>query len=86
MVGLTHSIGAIQPSFTTSKRNMGEIYGLKFHLSYVHEHHIFFKSLHAPKKGHFVTVFIISANFAHGGISKYFFLDHFSPSFLGQIY
>ena len=22
--------------------------------------------------------------FPHGGISKYFFLDHFSPSFLGQ--
>jgi hypothetical protein len=24
--------------------------------------------------------------FPHGGISKIFFLDHFSPSFLGQNY
>ena len=34
-----------------------------------------------PKITNSVTKITI---FQHGGISKYFFLDHFSPSFLGQ--
>ena len=32
---LTHDMAMIQPSFTSSKWNMGEIFGLKFHLSYL---------------------------------------------------
>ena len=40
----------IQPSFTSSKWNMGEIFGLKFHLSYLHTPQRFFlKSLHAQR-------------------------------------
>ena len=34
---------------------------------------------------HFYEVYS-EKGLAHGGISKIFFLDHFSPSFLGQKY
>ena len=33
---LTHNMAMIQPSFTSSKWNMGENFGLKFHISYLH--------------------------------------------------
>ena len=33
---LTHYMAVKQPSFAQSKWNMGEIYGLKFYLLYVH--------------------------------------------------
>ena len=80
---------------------MDEIWGLKFHLSYVDKPQDFF--LEIPSCAHhdiFVTEFVLliktplfyevnSFNrkwLVHEGISKYFFLDHFSSSFLGQEY
>ena len=78
---------------------MDEICGLKFHLSHVDMPQEFFLEI-LPCAHHviFVTEFVLliktppfyevnSFNrkwLAHGGISKIFFQDHFSPSFLGQ--
>ena len=47
---------------------------------------IFLKFLHAYfMKVHKITYSVIKITiFLHGGISKLFFLDHFSPSFLDQ--
>ena len=48
------------------------------------------KSLHAGDYPYFIKMPQITNSiikviiFPHGEISKYFFLDHFSPSFLGQ--
>jgi hypothetical protein len=39
---LTHYMAVKQPSFAQSKWNMGEIYGLKFYLLYVHTSQSFF--------------------------------------------
>ena len=50
---LTHDMAMIQPSFTSSKWNMVEIFGLKFHLS-----KIFFEIPPCEKKVIFVTVFV----------------------------
>ena len=59
----THNMAMIQPSFTCSKWNMGEMFGLKFHIItgtpgfsdlptaltlYIHTQH-FFKSLHVER-------------------------------------
>jgi hypothetical protein len=41
-IASTHSIREIQPWFTYSKWNMGEIYGFNLHLSYVHTTQDFF--------------------------------------------
>ena len=38
-MNLTPNMWATQPSVTWWKWNMGEIFGLKFHLSYVHTPH-----------------------------------------------
>jgi hypothetical protein len=74
---------------------MGEICGLKFHLIYVHITNVFIK-IPPCAKGEFA---LLSTNLpfyevnrfsgkgtGDGEISKIFFLDHFSPSFLGQNY
>ena len=56
---LTHGTAMIQPSFTSSKWNMGEI----FHLSFIYHicvsHKDFFEIPPCEKKVIFVTVFII---------------------------
>ena len=52
-VPLTHDMAITQPSFTSSKWNMGEIFGLKFYLWLVYRpQKIFWKSLHA-EEGYF---------------------------------
>ena len=33
---LTHDMAMIQPTFTSSKKKMGEIFGLKFHMHIQH--------------------------------------------------
>ena len=74
---------------------MDEICGLKFHLSYVD---IILEIPPCAHLVIFITEFALLIKIppfyevnsfnrkwqAHGGISKIFFLDHFSPSFLGQ--
>ena len=91
---LTYNIWAIQPLLTQSKWNMGEI--LPFSLIYVmYLHHKFFYwNPSMPKEGNFyywicnfgkkMWKWIMTFHSAHGGIAKIFFLDHFSPTFLGQ--
>jgi hypothetical protein len=88
-----------QPSFTRSKWNMGEIYGLKiFSIICTYNTKKIIETPPCALKVLFITEFAISCKrphfyevklirrkwLAHGGISKIFFLDHFSPSFLGQ--
>jgi hypothetical protein len=78
---------------------MDEICGLKFQLSYVVMPQAFFLKIPpCAHDVIFITEFVLlikippfyevnSSNRkwqAHGGISKIFFLDHFSPSFLDQ--
>ena len=41
-IPITHNMTMIQPSFISSKWNMAEIFGLKFHLSYLHTPQRFF--------------------------------------------
>ena len=78
---------------------MDEICDLKFQLSYVDMPQEFFWEI-SPCAHHviFITEFVLLIKIppfyevnlfnrkrqVHGGISKIFFLDHFSPSFLGQ--
>ena len=83
---------------TYSKWSMDESFGLKFTLSYTFTPQGFFlKSLHVQTRSFLLMNLQFGPNilpflklisrsekcFAHGGI---FFLDHFSPSFLGQTY
>jgi hypothetical protein len=76
---------------------MDEICGLKIHLSYVDMPQDFFGNSSMPTPCLFTEFELLirtppfyevnSFNrkwLAHGGISKIFFLDHFSPLFLGQ--
>jgi hypothetical protein len=50
----------IQPSFTSSKWNVGEIFGLKFHVSNLHApQRFFFEIPPCGKMVIFVTEFII---------------------------
>ena len=94
---LTHKRWEIQPYLTRSKWNMGEIFGLNFYLSYLHTK--FFWNPSMCNQGHFcywicnfVKKILLSLKLnwfrrkwlSHGRISKMFFLDHFSPSFLDQ--
>ena len=51
---LTHDIAMIQPSFTSSKQNMGEMFGLKFHLSYLCIPQRFFWNASLWKEGHLI--------------------------------
>ena len=74
-------------------------FSLKFHLPYLYStsHRIFFEIPPCRNMAIFVTQFVIwcknppfcvkwirRKGLLHKGISKIFFLDHFSPSFLGQ--
>ena len=92
---LKHNRGAIHTSVNWSKWNMGENFGLKFHLSYLHTPQRFFWNSTMRKEGHFcycrtylppfyVVEWIRRKWLPHVAISKIFFLDHFSPSFLGH--
>ena len=60
---LTHVmlwLSMIQPLFSSSKWNMGEIFCLKFHLSCVHSPQMFsLKSLHVETRSFLFTDFII---------------------------
>ena len=56
----THNMAMIQPSFTSSKWNMCESFGLKFHLPYLHKPQMFFFEI--PLFGNtviFATEFVI---------------------------
>ena len=96
-----YDMAMIQPSFTSSKWNKGETFGLKFHLSYHHMHtpHIFFWNPSIWKEGHScycICNFVEKTSSlcssmnenkmasAWSKFQKYFFLDHFPQSFLGQ--
>ena len=57
MQDLTHNMAMIQPSFTSTKWNMGEIFGLKSHLPYIRN--IFFEIPSCEKMGIFSTEFVI---------------------------
>ena len=77
---------------------MNEICGLKFHLSYVDMPQDFLEIPPCAHHVIFITEFVLLMKIppfyevnlsnrkwqAHGGISKIFFLNRFSPSFLGQ--
>ena len=72
---------------------MDEICSLNIHLYIDIPQKVLLKSLHAQKKGHFFTEFansvlnpFIRKQLAHGEIIKYFFLHHFSSSFIGEKY
>ena len=92
---LTHDMAMIQPLFPSSKWNLGKNFGLKFHLSYLHTPQRFFWNSTMRKEGHFcycrtylppfyVVEWIRRKWLPHVAISKIYFLDHFSPSFLSQ--
>ena len=50
----------IQPSFTSSKWNMGEFFGLNFHLSYLHKaQSCFFEIPSCGKMDIFISKFVI---------------------------
>jgi hypothetical protein len=56
---LRHDKAMIQPSFTSSKWNMGEIFGLKFHLTYLRNPQGFFLEIPpCGKKVIFVSEFL----------------------------
>ena len=86
IIALIHYSPLIQPRLTWPKWNMGEIVGMKFHLPHLHTclkpHTEFVILCQNPP---FYEVKLIRRKWlAHGGISKIFFRDHFSLSFLGQ--
>ena len=65
MQRLTHDMATIQPSFSSSKWNMGEIFGFKFHLSYLHTSiyptkFYFFKSLDVQRSSFLLLYFRVS--------------------------
>ena len=91
---LTPNMPLIHTWFTYSIWNMGEMCGLKFHLWYGHRihHKKFYWNPSKRKEGHY---YYCSCNFGHfyevkkivlrmEEFQNKFFLDHFSPSFLGQ--
>ena len=80
---LTHNMAMIQPSFTSSKCNMSEIFGLKFHLSCVHTVNrtyttFFIEISWCGNQGIFVTEFFILGknppfNAVNEWVQKWFF-------------